>query len=266
MIPGINLNIPKKLRDLGILAIPMDFFPLDPNSEIRGTQTSLLAFRTENIWGPPKYCKKNPNLYGIYITNFSCGPDSFILHFFRDILKGKPYLEIEIDEHSADAGVVTRLEAFLDSLKNSKAAALSPLIKRKVSRIPSGNQSENLYSSHDRSFPGRGRRLSGLRGGGRGPARFRPGNPDLGPETDFRQGMLSLYPDHRGHGQDGPAEGFRSQACRLFYAFRHRALSFRPVPPFSPPGPGRIGFSPGADLCPGPERDLLPGLGYGGGQ
>jgi predicted CoA-substrate-specific enzyme activase len=136
--PGINLNIPKKLRDLGVLAIPMDFFPLDQKSETEEPRHHYWRFG-QKILGAAEILKKNPNLYGIYITNFSCGPDSFILHFFRDVLKGKPYLEIEIDEHSADAGVVTRLEAFLDSLKNNKAAAISPLIKRTVSRIPSGN-------------------------------------------------------------------------------------------------------------------------------
>jgi len=136
--PGINLNIPKKLRDLGVLAIPMDFFPLDQKSETEDPKYHYWRFG-QKIMGAAEILITNPKLYGIYITNFSCGPDSFILHFFRDVLKGKPYLEIEIDEHSADAGVVTRLEAFLDSLKNSKTASLPVLKKRTDFRIPSGN-------------------------------------------------------------------------------------------------------------------------------
>jgi len=36
-------------------------------------------------------------------------------------MAGKPYLQIEIDEHSADAGVITRCEAFLDSLSSGDA-------------------------------------------------------------------------------------------------------------------------------------------------
>jgi predicted CoA-substrate-specific enzyme activase len=136
--PGINLNIPKKLRDLGVLAIPMDFFPLDQGSETEEPRHHYWRFG-QKILGAAEILRKNPNLYGIYITNFSCGPDSFILHFFRDVLKGKPYLEIEIDEHSADAGVVTRLEAFLDSLKNSRTAHLPELKKRIASRILTGN-------------------------------------------------------------------------------------------------------------------------------
>jgi predicted nucleotide-binding protein (sugar kinase/HSP70/actin superfamily) len=35
-------------------------------------------------------------------------------------MERKPFLEIEVDEHSADAGVLTRCEAFLDSLENIK--------------------------------------------------------------------------------------------------------------------------------------------------
>jgi predicted nucleotide-binding protein (sugar kinase/HSP70/actin superfamily) len=35
-------------------------------------------------------------------------------------MKHKPYLEIEIDEHNADAGYVTRLEAFFDSISEFK--------------------------------------------------------------------------------------------------------------------------------------------------
>ena len=34
-------------------------------------------------------------------------------------MRGKPYLTIEIDEHSADVGAITRCEAFLDSLEHA---------------------------------------------------------------------------------------------------------------------------------------------------
>jgi predicted nucleotide-binding protein (sugar kinase/HSP70/actin superfamily) len=56
--------------------------------------------------------------------------------FFKDIMGDKPCLQLEIDEHSADAGVVTRLEAFLESLKNYKPslAARDPSL---VSRVQS---------------------------------------------------------------------------------------------------------------------------------
>ncbi|GKT19357.1 acyl-CoA dehydratase activase, partial [Aduncisulcus paluster] len=53
-------------------------------------------------------------LFGTYITNFSCGPDSFLLGHFRKVMGRKPSLTLELDSHTADAGIETRIEAFLD--------------------------------------------------------------------------------------------------------------------------------------------------------
>ena len=60
--------------------------------------------------------RENRNLHAIYIGNFLCGPDSFILKYFKKEMGEKPFLSIEIDEHSADAGAITRCEAFIDSI------------------------------------------------------------------------------------------------------------------------------------------------------
>ena len=128
---GVNLEIPKKLRDLGLLAIPMDYLPLEsvtPSEEIR----EMYWRYGQRILAAGKIIKEDPRLYGVFITNFGCGPDSFISHFFRDLSKGKPYLQLEIDEHSADAGAITRCEAFLDSLKNVKAEKVTPFKKEKA--------------------------------------------------------------------------------------------------------------------------------------
>ena len=54
------------------------------------------------------------NLHIIYITNFKCGPDSYIKHFAREA-SGKPFLILQFDGHQNDAGYMTRCEAYLDS-------------------------------------------------------------------------------------------------------------------------------------------------------
>lgn len=126
---GMNLEIPKKLADLNVMAIPMDFLPLNeypiapewPNMYWRSGQRILKAARL---------IEKNPYLYPIYIGNFSCGPDSFIMKYFMKELNGKPFLHIEIDEHSADAGAITRCEAFLDSIQNQKSIVKKPAYKK----------------------------------------------------------------------------------------------------------------------------------------
>jgi predicted nucleotide-binding protein (sugar kinase/HSP70/actin superfamily) len=74
----------------------------------------------QKIMSAAELIRKDKRLFAIYITNFGCGPDSFIAHFFREAMRGKPYLQIEIDEHSADVGAITRCEAFLDSLEHAR--------------------------------------------------------------------------------------------------------------------------------------------------
>jgi len=53
----------------------------------------------------------------LWLSNFGCGPNSFIIHIVEDIMGGKPLGQLEIDEHAAEAGIVTRLEAFVDTIE-----------------------------------------------------------------------------------------------------------------------------------------------------
>jgi predicted CoA-substrate-specific enzyme activase len=117
--PELSLNFPRKLADLGVWAIPMDFLCSDP--DIRKDHLPNMYWKYgQKILAMSEVLKKHKNLFGIYISNFGCGPDSFIMHFFKKNSPEKPFLMIEMDEHSADAGVITRCEAFLDSLKKYK--------------------------------------------------------------------------------------------------------------------------------------------------
>ncbi|HPT13010.1 MAG TPA: hypothetical protein PLP69_10280, partial [Bacteroidales bacterium] len=75
----------------------------------------------QKIIAAAQFVARNDNFHAVYLSNFRCGPDSFIWHYVTEELKGKPFLHLEIDEHSADAGMVTRIEAFLDSLKGSES-------------------------------------------------------------------------------------------------------------------------------------------------
>ena len=114
---GINLELPQKLRDMGVLSIPFDMLPVDDH--IDDFLAEDMYWKSgQRILATAKVLGSDPRLYAIYLTNFGCGPDSFITHFFKDTSKGKPFLQLEIDEHSADAGAITRCEAFLDSLRN----------------------------------------------------------------------------------------------------------------------------------------------------
>jgi predicted CoA-substrate-specific enzyme activase len=117
--PGVNLDIPKKLAAMGIKMIPLDMLDLnaapvtDPH-----LHASLYWAYGQKIIRAAEIIKNDDRLFAVYLSNFSCGPDSFLLTFFKELMGQKPCLQLELDEHSADAGVVTRLEAFVESLKN----------------------------------------------------------------------------------------------------------------------------------------------------
>jgi predicted CoA-substrate-specific enzyme activase len=131
---GVNLRLPKKLADLGVDIIPMDMLDLG-RAEVGDKWLHSQVYWTygQKILRAAEIIKSDPRLFAIYLSNFSCGPDSFLLTFFKDIMAKKPCLQLELDEHSADAGVITRLEAFLESLKHYR-----PDVKAKEHAAKSG--------------------------------------------------------------------------------------------------------------------------------
>ncbi len=109
-MPEANKGIPHKFASRGIKLIPVDFLDLT-NAEVRDHMYWTMG--QINLKGAA-IVKDHPQLFGTFITNFSCGPDSFIVGYFRDIMGKKPSLTLELDNHTADAGLETRIEAFLD--------------------------------------------------------------------------------------------------------------------------------------------------------
>ncbi len=111
---GVNMDLPGKLRKrYGVDVIPMDMLPLH-EEDIGDINDNMFWAYGRKILQAAKAAGRNPNLHVIYVTNFKCGPDSFIKHF-SEIAAGVPYLTLQFDDHSNDAGVMTRIEAYLDS-------------------------------------------------------------------------------------------------------------------------------------------------------
>jgi predicted nucleotide-binding protein (sugar kinase/HSP70/actin superfamily) len=132
--PGANLELPKKLRNLGMLPIPMDFLPLDSVSLAEHWPNMYWRYG-QKILAAAEIVANDPRLTSVYITNFGCGPDSFITKYFRKRMGDKPYLQIEVDEHSADAGMITRCEAFLDSLAAADGRDLATGVRPRILTI-----------------------------------------------------------------------------------------------------------------------------------
>lgn len=63
----------------------------------------------------------------VHLSSFNCGCDSIASKLYHDILhdKGVPCMTLVLDEHAGQAGVDTRLEAFVDSIKDQHEHAVA---------------------------------------------------------------------------------------------------------------------------------------------
>jgi predicted CoA-substrate-specific enzyme activase len=113
---GANLGIAEKLAQLGVTPIPLDFLPLDGVDAKHYSDRPYWHYESKQI-AAAAVTAADPQLYGLILTNFGCGPNSFILRMVEDIMGAKPLGQLEIDEHAAEAGIVTRLEAFVDTIE-----------------------------------------------------------------------------------------------------------------------------------------------------
>lgn len=113
--PSVSSDLPAKLSKMGVHVLPAEMLHL-PMDEAAAAFPGMYWHYGQKILAAALAVKKDSRLHAVYLTNFGCGPDSFIHHLFSTAMGGTPFLTLEADEHSADAGMITRCEAFLDSL------------------------------------------------------------------------------------------------------------------------------------------------------
>ena len=127
---GANLGIAEKLAQLGVVPIPLDFLPLDSIDPRQYSDRPYWLYESKQIAGAA-ITASDSQLYGLVLTNFGCGPNSFVTRMVEDIMGGKPLGQLEIDEHAAEAGIVTRLEAFVDTITGFSRSAKRCEIQRR---------------------------------------------------------------------------------------------------------------------------------------
>ena len=128
-IKEANMGIPQKIASRGNMVIPYDFLPYEGEE----MYPHMFWAMGQMILKGARFVKRHPQLFGTYITNFSCGPDSFIITYFRDLMGIKPSLTLELDSHTADAGLETRIEAAIDIFLGYKQLIQADGIREKVS-------------------------------------------------------------------------------------------------------------------------------------
>ncbi len=130
--PESSQSVGRKLSSMGVTVIPADC--------LASIEEGPFAWYFSNqVLNSMAMAKKYPNLFLVCISNFSCTVDAFTHARVASEMGSKPYLILEIDAHTADAGVQTRLEAFLDIVHNYQGAPAEQNRQFSLCHVGAGN-------------------------------------------------------------------------------------------------------------------------------
>lgn len=120
----VGMDIIKKLRLMGADVVTFEMLDDGPVTEKlqRFSKTSPWTF-TNKLLGAGYNFFEDPKIDGmIHVTAFGCGPDSMLgrLLEFIAVEHQKPFMTIRVDEHTGEAHLSTRVEAFTDMLRRKK--------------------------------------------------------------------------------------------------------------------------------------------------
>ncbi len=115
----ISMDIIERLKKLGVNVVTAETLP-EETIRYRASALPKKLFWTlgQQSIGSAFHFLADPNINGmILVTSFGCGPDALTVELIeRHIQRTRPipFLKLTLDEHTGEAGIITRLEAFLD--------------------------------------------------------------------------------------------------------------------------------------------------------
>ncbi len=117
----LNMDAARRLRALGAEVVTMDRY------DGRTLRQAAAGLAKPLFWqigaetvGCAELLSRQADVDGVlFLTCFGCGPDSFAGSMAQRRLRraGVPFAFLSLDEHTAPAGLDTRLEAFLDTVR-----------------------------------------------------------------------------------------------------------------------------------------------------
>lgn len=122
----ISMNLVRRLRDMGAEVTTAEMLPPGELEREANTLPKHLFWTYEReVVGTVLHWSRRSSVDGIiYVLAFPCGPDSLIQtlleHEMRRENSTVPMMSLVIDEHSAEGGFITRIEAFVDMLSRKK--------------------------------------------------------------------------------------------------------------------------------------------------
>ena len=122
------MDISKKLSNMGVGVYGAYQLTREQLSGGMVTLNTALYWANQyEMTGCAGHYFQDENIDGIItLTAFGCGPDSLMVEDIKRKAKlfNKPLLNLTIDEHTGEAGFITRIEAFCDMLYRNKRAKI----------------------------------------------------------------------------------------------------------------------------------------------
>ncbi len=123
---SMNSGIPGIFASQGIKAFYQDMlsYTREDVEAIEPLCNELPWHYASEILNAAEVVAKTDRAYPVYVTSFKCSPDSFAVEYFKKLMESheKPYLILQMDEHSSSVGYETRIEAAVRSFRNHYSA------------------------------------------------------------------------------------------------------------------------------------------------
>ena len=119
--PTIHLGIPAKFEEMGFPVLYQSMLPLEEGDGFYATRylRKMHWYYGQQILLASEIAARSQNIYPVFLSCFRCSPDSYLMTYMKDIMEqyNKPYLIIQLDEHTSDIGYQTRIEAAIETFR-----------------------------------------------------------------------------------------------------------------------------------------------------
>ncbi len=112
--PVVNAGVPRLLRENGVLALPMECYPIPAETP---PMTRIAWGDANRAMRVAAAARLRGDAYPLLLSSFGCGPNSFVEQLFAGLLEGHPHTTLESDGHGGMAGYTTRVQAFLHTVR-----------------------------------------------------------------------------------------------------------------------------------------------------
>lgn len=124
----ISMNLIKRLRSMGAAVYTAEQVPEKIIKRYAARLPKKLFWTLgQRMLGAASHYLDRPDISGIvHVAAFGCGPDSMTGDLIERQARAMnaPFLNLTLDEHTGEAGVLTRIEAFLDMVRWKQAGVV----------------------------------------------------------------------------------------------------------------------------------------------